>query len=513
MTSSTAAFAHPQAIFAQAWESLNLALKPSLILLLSFTLLFLLVKLATSNNTLKELLAKPSSLRQWPSQVWNSEKQPQSPANSFLSTFPPSLRDEILAKNDPSAIEIQKVLAKSKPTTSELVKSQLPSTRTQDLSINGQYTPTGFSSQEIRAMGAFPDYSVLSGVPHPKPVPQFDIKTAEFRPFRPFRWTYHQTMSLMKFEPDFWIELERNYFDRLKQRKQLWDQYGTDILNYAPGSELACRELMEMVLQYLCIRYPNSFSLTESNTVFRNNLLNETTNLTTTHPLHVLFQHVPEDFAIMLRDERDGMYYLKAGFICSSIGWTFGTHFERQLRAIHTEVNDYEEKMAKSMDRFFSKMPVNKPIQRGSWFIEDWEPLFVTPTEYKKNGGTRHQGERVTIEQCHLRVDWQTLRRLPLSGAIVFNFKAIFTPMMELRDEPYIPSILYKQITEGKPHLTDAKVHKHIREPVLDALQEWKKEQVERGEIVADWKEETLTESPYYRGWEARWRSRLRFEI
>ncbi|KAF4952819.1 hypothetical protein FSARC_12561 [Fusarium sarcochroum] len=526
MISLATAFARPRGILTQVWASLNLALEPSLILLLSFTalaLLFLVIKLTISKLVLKGLLARTCSFRQWPSQVWNSEKQPQESVNSFLSTFPPSLRDEIIASNDPSAIEIQKVLARSKPTTSELVKSQLPSTRTQDLSVIGQYTPTGFSSQEIEALGTFPDYSVLSGVPHPKSVPQFDIKTAEFRPFRPFRWTYHQTMSLMKFEPDFWIELEKNYFDRLKQRKELWDRYGTDILNYAPGSELACRELMETVLQYLCIRYPNSFSLTNSNTVFRNNLLNESTDLATTHPLHVLFQHVPEDFAIMLRDERDGMYYLKAGFICSSIGWTFGTHFERQLRAIHTEVNDYEEKMAKSMDRiiadlgllssFFSKMPVNKPIQRGSWFMEDWEPLFVTPAEYKKNGGTRHQGEKVTIEQCNLRVDWQTLRRLPLSGAIVFNFKAVFTPMMELRDEPYVPSILYKQITEGKPHLTDAKVHQHIREPVLDALREWKKEQLERGQVVADWKEETLPESPYYRGWEARWRSRLGFEI
>lgn len=155
----------------------------------------------------------------------------------------------------------------------------------------------------------------------------------------------------MKFEPDFWIELERNYFERLEQRKALLKQHGSNILNYNPGSELACRELMEIVLQNICIRYPNCFSLEESNTVFVNRLLKTRTCLKTTHPLHVLFDNVPEDFAIMQRSEEDGMYYLRAGFICSSIGWTFGTHFNRQLRAIHTEVNDYEEKMSKSMDR------------------------------------------------------------------------------------------------------------------------------------------------------------------
>lgn len=37
------------------------------------------------------------------------------------------------------------------------------------------------------------------------------------------------------------------------------------------------------------------------------------------------------------------------------------------------------------------------------------------------------------ISRVHLRVDWQTLRRLPLSGAIIFNFKALFTPLEQFR--------------------------------------------------------------------------------
>lgn len=155
----------------------------------------------------------------------------------------------------------------------------------------------------------------------------------------------------MKFEPDYWIELEKNYFQRLEQRKRLLQEHGTTILNYNPGSELACRELMEIVLQNVSIRYPQYFSLEESNTVLVNRLLGSRTHLNSAHPLNILFDNIPEDFAIMLRSEEDGMYYLRAGFICSSIGWTFGTHNNRQLRAIHTEVNDYEEKMAKSMDR------------------------------------------------------------------------------------------------------------------------------------------------------------------
>lgn len=158
-------------------------------------------------------------------------------------------------------------------------------------------------------------------------------------------------------------------------------------------------------------------------------------------------------------------------------------------------------------------MPTNQPIQRGSWFVEDWQPLFVTPEEYALNGGTRHQGQKVDIEQCHLRCDWQTLRRLPLSGAIIFNFKAVFTPLTDLRDEPYVPSLMYKQATEGKPSLTDQKVHEHIRPVVLDSLRAWKTEQIDNGLIPPDWEEQTLAESPFYPGWEDRWRQKIGFDI
>lgn len=55
-------------------------------------------------------------------------------------------------------------------------------------------TATGFTVEEIKRLGDFPDYATLSGVPLPQPYPEFDIKTAKPRPYRPLRWAYHQTM-------------------------------------------------------------------------------------------------------------------------------------------------------------------------------------------------------------------------------------------------------------------------------------------------------------------------------
>lgn len=63
-----------------------------------------------------------------------------------------------------------------------------------------RFTPTGFSVREIQQLGDFPDYATLSGVPLPSSYPEFDIDKALPRPYRPFRWNYHQTMCMSSFD-------------------------------------------------------------------------------------------------------------------------------------------------------------------------------------------------------------------------------------------------------------------------------------------------------------------------
>lgn len=53
---------------------------------------------------------------------------------------------------------------------------------------------SGFTVDDVRALGNFPDYATLSGVPAPTPLKNFNIKDARPRPYRPLRWPYHQTM-------------------------------------------------------------------------------------------------------------------------------------------------------------------------------------------------------------------------------------------------------------------------------------------------------------------------------
>lgn len=307
-------------------------------------------------------------------------------------------------------------------------------------------------------------------------------------------------------DTDWWLELDRNYAHMIRQRQELFQKHGTGVIQALPGSEVACKELMEMCLQFLCARYPNCFRLDLENMIFHNGILRTETDLRTTEPLHVLLRNVPEDFGIMIRDPETGLYSLRGGMIMSSLGWNLASKAGLKLHEIHEPIPDYKEKMQFSMDRYFAKKPTDKAIQRGSWGLEIDRPLYVPHAEDLER---EPQNAEYTIDRIHLRVDWQTLRRLPLSGAVVFNFKGLFTPLTEFRDEPYIPSLVLKVLKEGKKNLMEYKGPQC--QMAIPALEQWEREQIEKGLIERDWQPHTLEESPFFPGWEQKWRGQQGF--
>ena len=125
-----------------------------------------------------------------------TEKKPWG-EDTYEDVFPPSRRFVL----DEMQGDLSKKLGKP---VEELVKSPtnsrtscVPQDMPWDTVKQPAYTATEFSVEEIQALGDFPDYARLSGVPPPQPYLNFDISKAIPRPYRPFRWAYHQTMCIV----------------------------------------------------------------------------------------------------------------------------------------------------------------------------------------------------------------------------------------------------------------------------------------------------------------------------
>ena len=116
------------------------------------------------------------------------------PAPDYKDAFPPST-SHMLPPAANSLPEARKAIFNSRKYSSDdLKKSIIPFDADYRQCGPSTHTPMGISLEEVEALGDFPDYATLSGVPLPEPRHNFDIAKAKARPYRPFRWAYHQTM-------------------------------------------------------------------------------------------------------------------------------------------------------------------------------------------------------------------------------------------------------------------------------------------------------------------------------
>ncbi len=110
----------------------------------------------------------------------------------YRDTFPPSRRLALKAAAPDILSELDEM--SEEQLQSEERKRAIPLDVPFDQLHPKAISPTGITVEEIKALGDFPDYATLSGVPLPLPYKEFEISKALPRPYRPIRWAYHQTM-------------------------------------------------------------------------------------------------------------------------------------------------------------------------------------------------------------------------------------------------------------------------------------------------------------------------------
>jgi Protein of unknown function (DUF3445) len=108
-----------------------------------------------------------------------------------------------------------------------------------------------------------------------------------------------------------------------------------------------------------------------------------------------------------------------------------------------------EAKLQKSMERYFQRLAVDKPVTRNNYSIQvvSSVPDDIDPDELGWSSSTNgpedeFEDERYsqlsttpTASNLRLRVERQTLRRLPGCGAIAFGIRTYLTSVEELSSE------------------------------------------------------------------------------
>lgn len=75
---------------------------------------------------------------------------------------------------------------------------------------------------------------------------------------------------------------------------------------------------------------------------------------------------VEDDLLFLLPSEDGDSYTLRGLVTCFPNGFDTSQKLNLKLRDIHKPVPEYKEKLEKSMDRYFSRLPVGKFIMRAN---------------------------------------------------------------------------------------------------------------------------------------------------
>lgn len=337
-------------------------------------------------------------------------------------------------------------------------------------------------------------------IPTPLNITVEQVANYDDRPWRPFRWPYHQTMSIFRLDINHWLDMDKYYIHYLEEKKKVFHEYGKDSIDWLPESEEACLELMETVVDHMLVRYPKLFTKLDRK-IIHNEITGETLDMSLPlqhHPLIYVSKLAKEDFYVVLQNPKDNLHYLVAAAVpFPGGGFSVSELLGQHLDVIHTLVPYYQEKLQKSMEKWFCKLKPNEPVERATWNIS-WDHNLRTMEVYKIPK-YQESGEIDLPDPAEfmLRIDRQSLRRLPKSRAIIFTNHPLMYSLDEMKDEPLVPSLMHKMLFGGPKDILSYKNFPIFRDHIEEYLQSLINRQIELGLIDENTPVKTLPTYPF----------------
>ncbi|MEL6318285.1 MAG: DUF3445 domain-containing protein, partial [Pseudomonadota bacterium] len=137
---------------------------------------------------------------------------------------------------------------------------------------------------------------------------------------------------------------------------------------------------------------------------------------------------VQEDF-LLLTPGADGAPRLTAAALCFPSRWALGEKLGRPLDEIHAPAPGYAGRLSAGVDRVFAALHPERPLQRLNFGVIDTDALHLPDARAR---APLAPGADPATLQSWLRVERQTLRRLPETRAAVFSVKTYLTPVAAL---------------------------------------------------------------------------------
>ena len=264
----------------------------------------------------------------------------------------------------------------------------------------------------------------------------------------PFKWR----MGVKPLDLANWLLLDEQRSSELEEIGQLIDRYRDDIIYCQPNAIQVCEELATEVLQHLR-QIPGFASI---------DLDKQSLSL-----IEAIRRIIQEDICVL--EKRPSGWTMTACAVAIPTQWDVASKFGKTLDTIHEPVPRYDIDLSQAMSTFFDRLRPEKPVWRANRTLTDDPSLRLEP-------GRRHQPlhDDVTVEnvadQVWLRVEYQTLRRLVRSDAIIFTIRIL---RQSIRSVAAHPEVLAEVLRSVSRLPADVRNYKDSTARHAEMIKEW----------------------------------------
>lgn len=144
------------------------------------------------------------------------------------------------------------------------------------------------------------------------------------------------------------------------------------------------------------------------------------------YPLLTIGRLIQEDICIL--QKRGDEHVLTGALLCFPASWTLAEKIGRPLIRIHRPVDEYDQNIARRVQRLFDGVKAGRPLWRANAMTYASSDLFHPRREAD---GHRPENEA----RRYLRSERQTIHRLPQTGAVVFGIHTYLWDLATLPPE------------------------------------------------------------------------------
>lgn len=211
-----------------------------------------------------------------------------------------------------------------------------------------------------------------------------------------------------------WIDVDDQLPAYLDEKARLVAAHPTETFAAEPGTEEAQAEVRDLLSAYLPERFPDLYRRDGKSML----VAGQRIDLTAEPSLRTAALMVQEDLVLM-RKGADG-WRLAAASLSFPSSWKLADKFGKPMHAVHAPVPGFAAgtRNAGMIERMFDHLRPEMPVLRWNWSL--FSDLALYHPEPSHPIGPRFGA---TGEKAVLRIERQTLRRLPQSGDILFTIR------------------------------------------------------------------------------------------